>query len=131
MSAESERDAAHNRETMVRLGVMLSDVFVGCVQEAQRSVVEGSALTGAPGQPVQTGFLKGSWQVVYDSPNQATIGTNVAYAESIEDGVSYAHGGKPMTLRSEVGGWHSVAHTVENFDRIVLAVKSRVMDGAK
>jgi hypothetical protein len=46
--------------------------------EAQRSIVEGSELTGAPGQPVDTGFLKGSWSRWYDSPTKQTIGTNVS-----------------------------------------------------
>lgn len=126
MSATGDRDAAHNRETTLRLGTMLQDTFVGIVEEAQRSIVEGSELTGAPGQPVDTGFLKGSWQAVFESPNVAVIGTNAEYAESIEDGLSYAHGGTPMTLRSDVGGFHSVALTVAGFDRIVEAVKARV-----
>ena len=119
MSATGDRDAAHNRETIVKLGTMLSDVFTQVAQEAQRSIVEGSEITGAPGQPVDTGHLKGSWQLVFDSPNTAIIGTNVVYAESIEDGLSSAHGGTPMTLRSTTGGFHSVALTVAGFNRIV------------
>lgn len=133
----SAADDAHNRETIVKLGAMLSDVFTMVAQEAHRSVVEGSEITGAPGQPVgqygpgyhngeHGGHLKGSWQLVFDSPNVAVIGTNVEYAESIEDGLSYAHGGTPMTLRSTVGGFHSVAQTEAGIPKIVAAVTERV-----
>lgn len=130
-------DDAHNRQTIIRVGAMLKDSFVGIVEECTRSVVEGSELTGAPGQPVgqygpgyhngeKGGYLKASWQTVFDSPSQATIGTNTEYAESIEDGLSYAHGGTPMTLRSTVGGFHSVKLTVAGAERIKQAVVARV-----
>lgn len=122
----TQSDAEHNARTVVVVGEMLKDTFVGIVEEATRSVVEGSALTGAPGQPVDTGYLKASWQTVFDSPSQATIGTNTVYAPSIEDGVSYAHGGTALTLRSPVGGFHSVALTVAGMDRIKKAVVERV-----
>jgi hypothetical protein len=118
----SAADEAHNRETIVRVGTMLQDLFVGSATEALRSIQEGSELTGAPGQPVDTGALKASWQLVFDDPNHATIGTNLVYAEPIEDGVG-KYG--PLTLRSSVGGFHSVKQTAANFDRIVSAVKAR------
>lgn len=98
-------------------------VFTGTVEEATRSIVEGSEITGAPGQPVDTGTLKGSWQTWYDDPNTATIGTNVEYAPYIEDG---GNSRGPFTLRSEVGGWHSVAQTRAGLQRIVDVVTARV-----
>lgn len=119
-------DDAHNRQTIIRVGAMLKDSFVGIVEECTRSVVEGSELTGSDGQPVDTGHLKASWQTVFESPTHAVIGTNVKYAESIEDGLSYAHGGKPMTLRSEVGGFHSVRKTMAGIEHIKQAVVARV-----
>jgi len=76
------------------------------------SIVEGSAVTGAPGQPVDTGALRSSWQTEWEGPGEAVIATDLPYATSIEDGVSYAHGGSPMTLRSPTGGFHSVKLTV-------------------
>ncbi len=91
-------------------------VFVGTVSEVTRSVVEGSVLTAAPGQPVDTGNLKASWHTSFDSPTQSTLSTNVVYAPAIEDGVG-PYG--PLTLRSSVGGWHSVKLTVAGFQRIV------------
>ncbi len=114
------------RRATLQLEAMTRDVFVGVVGELQRSIVEGSELTGAPGQPVDTGALRASWQTVFDSPTAATIGTNLVYAPAIEDGVG-EHG--PLTLRSPVGGFHSVAHTVTNAGRVVDAVTSRVMSG--
>lgn len=94
------------------------------VEEMERSVVEGSELTGAPGQPVDTGNLFGSWQVTRPSKYEWLLSTNVEYAEYIE------HGGNDVaafTLRSEVGGWHSVKLTEASWDRLVAfaALKAR------
>lgn len=100
------------------------DVFVGVVQEATRSIVEGSEITGAAGQPVGTGALKSSWQTVNDAPNTASIITNIKYAPYIEDGGN-SHG--PFTLRSAVGGFFSVAQTKAGLQRIVDVVTARVV----
>jgi hypothetical protein len=101
------------------------DVFVGTVAAAAASITDGSALTGAPGQPVDTGALKASWQTVFETPTSAVIGTNLVYAPLIEDGIS-GKTGQPLTLRSQVGGFHSVALTVLNFDRIVADEAAKV-----
>jgi hypothetical protein len=98
--------------------------FVRVVELTRESIVDGSALTGAPGQPVDTGYLKASWQTVFESPTSAVIGTNTVYAPAIEDGVG-RHG--PLTLRSQVGGFHSVAQTRANFPRIVVAANAETM----
>lgn len=103
-------------------------VFVGVVEEVRRSIVEGSEITGAPGQPVDTGTLKASWIVDRPDATTATIATNVEYAPYIEDG---GNSRGPFTLRSAVGGFHSVAQTAANIDRIVDVVTARVTtDGA-
>lgn len=99
--------------------------FVDVTTEVQRAVVEGSEIPGSPGQPVQTGNLKSSWVGRFVNPLLWTLETNVVYAKSIEDGISYAHGGTPMTLRSPVGGFHSVALTVAGFQKIVETVVQR------
>lgn len=106
-------------------------VFHESVFSAHRSIVQGSPLTGAPGQPVQYGALRQSWQIEILSPTASRIGSRMKYARSIEDGVSYAHGGIPLTIRSKVGGTHSVQKTVANFDRIVSDAVSRVGRSAK
>lgn len=102
---------------------MTDEVFLGVVDECHRSVVEGSEITGAPGQPVDTGVLKGSWIKSFTSPTEAIISTNVVYARPIEDGVG-KYG--PLTLRSKVGGWHSVALTIMGFERVVDYVTRKV-----
>lgn len=114
------------RREIMKIEAMTQDVFVGVVAEATRSIVEGSEITAAPGQPVDTGYLKASWQTTFDSPTQATIGTNTEYAEPIEDGVG-PHG--PLTLRSAVGGFHSVKLTIAGMERIRDAVVKRVTGG--
>lgn len=93
------------------------DVFVNVVTSARDSIVEGSAVTGAPGQPVDTGNLRGSWQTVLEGPTRALIGTTVDYAGAVEDGVG-PHG--PRTYgKSGIGGSHSRKLTVAGMQRIV------------
>jgi len=55
-------------------------VFVGSVVAVHESVVEGSPLTGAPGQPVDTGFLKSSWIQAFPGEWLGEVSTNVSYA---------------------------------------------------
>ena len=81
-----------------------------------RMKVEGSSITGAPGQPVDTGALRASFVDDFVSPTSWRIQTNIEYAPAIEDGIG-AHG--PITLRSKVGGHHSVKKTVAGWERIV------------
>lgn len=116
------------RREMAKVESMTRDVFVGVVLEAHRSIQSGSELTGAPGQPVDTGNLRNSWQIDFETPERAAIGTNVEYAEAVEDGVGphgpviYGAGGKG---RSTVGGSHGVKLTIANMDRIRDAVVRR------
>ena len=91
-------------------------VFVNTVVAVKDSITVGSPVTGAPGQPVDTGNLLGSWQLTFPGEWVGEVATNVEYAPAIEEGVG-PHG--PMTLRSAVGGFHSVALTRSNFDRLV------------
>lgn len=97
----------------------LHAIFLNTATAVRDSVVEGSPVTGAPGQPVDTGNLKSSWVLAFTEPGVAEVSTNVEYAPAIEDGVG-PHG--PMTLRSKVGGFHSVKLTRSNFDRLVADV---------
>ena len=115
-----------------------NDVFVGTTVEVQRSVVEGSTLTGAPGQPVDTGFLKDSFVGRFTSKTTWELTTNVAYAPVIEANTKAAYddrgvprpkglppqGGGSKHIKSTVGGPHSIAQTVAGFQRIVDAVNA-------
>lgn len=94
-------------------------IFVNVASAAHESIVRGSPVTGAPGQPVDEGTLRNSWQLTFPQPNEALIasgGQAAAYNRAIEDGVG-PHG--PLTLRSEVGGFHSVALTIAGMPRLI------------
>ncbi len=102
--------------------------FVNTVHAVHQSIQDGSPITGAPGQPVQTGNLRGSWQVDFESPASAIVASSkevAPYNQAIEDGVG-PHG--PLTLRSTVGGFHSVAKTINGFDRLVAAEAAKLAD---
>jgi hypothetical protein len=113
-------------------------LFPGVVDLAHDSIQNGSALTGSPGQPVGQygpgyhpgkvgGVLKASWQKWYPSPTEAMIATDAPYALQEEEGISYAHGGEPITQRSSVGGFHSRKLTVAAMQRIVDFVTQQVV----
>lgn len=102
---------------------IFAEAHRGCAEEALHSIVEGSALTGAPGSPVDTGHLRGSWHVVPVGPLHTLIVTNAAYARSIEEGT---RAGREIVIRSPVGGSHSVALTRLGWDKIVNKVGAEV-----
>lgn len=93
--------------------------FVSVCGEVQRSVVHGSELTGAPGQPVHTGRLKASWIGEFKDEKTFELTTDVPYAPIIEDNARGAQ------LRSAVGGFHSVALTEAGFPAIVAHVAAQ------
>lgn len=84
-------------------------------EEVVRSVKYGSELTGAPGQPVDTSNLVNSWTESFPSQYEWLFATNVEYAIYIEHGSNDI---AAFTLRSEVGGFHSVKLTIASWDRI-------------
>lgn len=99
------------------------DIFVGTAEEVHRSIVKGSEITGAPGQPVDTGALVGSWQLEFINEWEARTATPQEYAPHIEDPPS------GMGLKSQVGGFHSRKLTIAGFEKIVRAVRDRVIRG--
>lgn len=115
----------------------LNDIHANCSQKMEGSVKFGSQLTGAPGQPVDTEELRKSWILKYPTMLVSRLTTNMEYAGSIEEGIQPPYTKKsgthvtprPMTLRSEVGGFHSVKMTKDNFQRVVdQAVREEVRD---
>lgn len=94
-----------------RIRVANNDVFINTASHAHESIVNGSAATGAPGQPVDTGRLRASWQLHFESPTKAVISTNVEYAEAVEDNL--------RNVKFKNHGPHSVKLTVAGLQRIV------------
>lgn len=78
-----------------------------------RSIMFGSPVTAAPGQPVKSGALLMSWKRNNAGRYQVSWSSDSKYAHIIEDNRRGA------TLRSKVGGFHSVKLTRVGFQRIV------------
>ena len=89
------------------------------------SIVNGDPATGSPGQPVDTGNLRTSWQLTFPEEDVAISTTNVPYAPVIEDGVS-RRSGRRLVFKSQVGGPHSVKLTRAGLKKIVAAVAGEV-----
>ncbi len=99
-----------------KLDRLLQNTFIRATEEVQESIVHGSPLTGAPGQPVDTSALRNSWIATRLGRLDWKIETGLKYARAMEDGVTW-YG--PITLRSEVGGFHSVKLTRAAWQKIV------------
>lgn len=97
-------------------------IFVGSVAELHTAIVEGSAITGSPGQPVHTGNLRGSWKLMFESAVSALISTAVSYARHVEENV------RGVVFRNH--GAHSVALAIAGWQRIVETVAKR-LDGGR
>lgn len=90
-------------------------VFDGALELMFESIVHGSPLTGAPGQPVRTGQLRDSWEIVHLSPTVAKVVSRLGYAWPVEHN---AWGdGEATVFRNH--GPHSVKRTRAGFARIV------------
>ena len=75
----------------------------------------------SPGQPVAKKFggtLKNSWQLEFPELFLAATSTPIIYARGIEEQVD-PRSGNQLTLRSEVGGFHSVKLTRAGFQKLV------------
>lgn len=86
-------------------------VFVNTASHAFESIVNGSPVTGAPGQPVDTGNLRASWQLAFPDKTSATITTGVEYAPYVEDNV------RGVAFKNH--GPHSVKLTIAGLDKII------------
>lgn len=130
-----ERDLVRFAE---RLEERARGAFLGGVSGAKESVVTGSAVTGAPGQPVDTGNLRASWQQSFPEDWLGRISTNVEYAPAIEEGQQEPYElpdgrtvtPQPMTLRSAVGGFHSVKLTRAGWQAIADQAVREAVQGA-
>lgn len=118
MSAE-----AQVRKFILKVNTIIREVGEGARDEVFRSIVEGSPITGAPGQPVDTGYLRASWSITKLEPLLWEISTRTIYAPGIEDG---SRAGRAMVLRSQEGGFHSVKVTRLGWQQIVDKVSAEV-----
>lgn len=108
-------------------------LFQNVAVATHASIQSGSPVTGAPGQPVDTAYLKNSWLLEFEGPLVAQISTNVAYAPVIEENNRAAYdergverppglpgqGAGGRHIKSLVGGHHSVRLTRAGFPRII------------
>ena len=101
-------------------------LVVRVAENMHTSIVWGSPVTAAPGQPVDTGDLKRSWQLTFPDTMHARSSSGLEYAPSIEEGVG-PHG--KLMLRSSVGGFHSRALTRTGFQRLVDTSIAEVLAG--
>lgn len=88
-------------------------LYEGVQEHVGRSIKFGSAVTGAPGQPVKSGDLLGSWRRDRRGVRFVRWTSDLIYAGIIEDNRRGAQ------LRSKVGGFHSVKLTRAGFRAIV------------
>jgi hypothetical protein len=103
-------------------------IFLHVANGMHTSIKEGSKVTGSPGQPVATvggGQLKNSWQLSFLDLFLASTTTPIIYARGIEEQVDLRTGNQ-LTLRSEVGGFHSVKLTRAGYQKLVRAAAREV-----
>lgn len=96
----------------------MSAIGRGSARLALNSIKYGSDLTGAPGQPRESGRLISSWVMEERGKSSALIYSDSPYAPQNEDGI-VRPGGGPYIQRSATGGRWSVSKTKSNFQRIV------------
>jgi hypothetical protein len=89
------------------------ELATNVTDHVETSIKVGSPVTGAPGQPVESGALLNSWHRQAEGPFRAAIVSESPYADSIETNERGA------ALRSSVGGFHSVALTRAGFENVV------------
>lgn len=112
---------AHNAKVEQKLALVQD----GLETELFRSIVEGSEITGAPGQPVSmanvptAGELRDSW-TMEKGETETVISTDVSYAPDVE----YDLRGQHFTNH----GPFSLNLTVAGFSRIVEVVGQRVAE---
>ena len=125
MSAQSfQRDLERFQSDLLQRA---EGVFAGATAKVRTSIIEGSAATGAPGQPVDIGALRGSWQTTFPERYLSRTTTGLEYARAVEEGQQPPYttaSGKlveprPMQLRSPVGGLHSVKLTRAGIQALV------------
>ncbi len=104
-------------------------IFFDVADALHNSIKEGDPTTGSPGQPVQESDLINSWQARHLEPFLFQTSPGMVYARGIEEGAREDASGqlRQLTLRSDVGGFHSVKITRIGFPKLVNAAASKVV----
>lgn len=90
----------------------------GTDEEMFRSIVDGSEITGAPGQPIgKSGKLHDSWTQEKSATDTVTS-SDAPYATAVEENWG--------NVTYENHGPFSVTHTVAAFGRVVESVVARI-----
>lgn len=119
------------RRFQAKVANLSGDALEQCTVEVKHAIQFGSELVGAPGQPVDTGQLRNSWNHEINAERtQGIVSTPVEYAPYVEDGIGRG-GPVQYGAKNGVGGSHSVKQTVANFDRIVEMVGKRLNGSAQ
>jgi hypothetical protein len=122
---QTDTSAAGFAAALMERGALLSArnlaVVEGIAEQAFRSMVHGSVLTGAPPLPVDTGELRDSYQLTKLGPATYAITSDAAHALAIE----YNWGG--VQYRS--GGPHGRALTHAALPKVADVVASAVVHG--
>jgi len=101
--------AAHQ----ARLRERFAALEMAVVDHVEMSIKVGCSVTGAPGQPVDTGALLSSYQREEVAPHVTEIASTLVYAPVIETNERGA------VFKSAVGGAHSIAMTRVGFPALV------------
>jgi hypothetical protein len=113
-------------ELMRKVQTDIRKIHTGVFDESRGSIINGSLLTGAPGQPDD---LRGDqWKENHEADNRTSLGVADPSAASVESGISRFNG-KPITLHSPIGGSHSIKLTRMGEDNIVRKVVRDVVGG--
>jgi hypothetical protein len=124
-------NSAHFRRQIDKFIKLVHDrealLYKRVLKHVRKSILDGSPITGAPGQPQQSGDLYRSWMDEgSEEARYVKFISRLFYAKIIEDNFRGAQ------LRSKVGGFHSVKLTRNAFLAIVryeLAIVKRAVPG--
>jgi hypothetical protein len=104
------------KQMLIRLKETDEKILKSVVEMSFDSIVNGSAETGSPGQPRDL-REPGAWKITYGK-GFARIFTKDKSARSVEEGISRKYGG-PITLKSDIGGFHSLKHTRKSIRKLL------------
>ena len=104
-AADTKRDLARMRAHVRGVN---ADIMVGVTQDAYESITVGHPLTGAPGQPVDTGYLRNSWSLFTDAPTFRSAGDGKDNSGTSEQPLNEPQADPAVLIRLAMGQSHVV-----------------------